>query len=216
MMSFDRKSHWEDVYANKKPTEVSWYQIEPKVSLELIASMGVNCAGKIIDIGGGASVLVDKLLDEGFKDLTVLDISSKAIDYAKKRLGKRAENVIWIEADITDFEPTAKYDLWHDRAVFHFLTNGEDRKKYVKCMDGAVNPGGHVIISAFAIDGPLKCSGLEIQRYSPEKMKAEIGDSFELVKSINERHVTPSNKEQKFSYFYFKKADARHTSDFSL
>ena len=215
-MSFDRKSHWEGVYGNKKPTEVSWYQTEPKISLGLIASTGVDYKAKIIDIGGGASVLVDKLLDEGFKDLTVLDISSKAIDFAKKRLGKQAKNVMWIEADITDFDSSAKYDLWHDRAVFHFLTNGEDRKKYVECMDGAVNPDGHVIISAFAIDGPLKCSGLDIERYSPEKMKAEIGDSFELVNSVNEIHVTPSNKEQKFSYFYFKKVRISYASDSSL
>ena len=203
-MSFDRKSHWENIYTSKTPGEVSWYQLEPVVSLKLIASTGISRAGKIIDVGGGASVLVDKLLDQGFENLTVLDVSSKALDYAKKRLGKRAEAVKWIEADITEAEFSEKYDLWHDRAVFHFLTNEDDRKKYVQNMKKAMNPGGHVIIAAFSIDGPLKCSGLDVERYSPEKMNSELGESFELVKSIDELHMTPGGKEQKFTYCYFK------------
>lgn len=168
-MSFDRKSHWENVYTENTPAEVSWYQIEPAVSLELIVSTGISHAGKIIDVGGGASVLVDKLLDQGFQDLTVLDVSSKALDYAKERLGNRAGAVKWIEADITEFESSEKHDLWHDRAVFHFLTDEDDRKKYVQNMNKALNPGGHVIIAAFSIDGPLKCSGLDVERYRPEK-----------------------------------------------
>jgi len=204
-MSFDRKSHWEGVYAKKTPVEVSWYQLEPAVSLELIVSTGIGHAGKVIDVGGGASVLVDKLLGQGFQDLTVLDVSSKALEYAKERLGSRAEAVKWMEADATEFESPEKYDLWHDRAVFHFLTSEDDRKKYVQNMNKALNPGGHVIIAAFSIDGPLKCSGLNVERYSPEKMKNELGDFFELVKSINEGHMTPGGKEQKFTYCCFRK-----------
>lgn len=204
-MSFDRKSHWEGIYANKTPAEVSWYQLEPAVSLELIASTGIIRAGKIIDVGGGASLLVDKLLDQGFGDLTVLDLSSKALDYAKKRLGSRAGAVKWIETDIAEFESLEKYDLWHDRAVFHFLTSEDDRKKYVQNMDKALNTGGHVIIAAFSIDGPLKCSGLDVKRYSPERLNNELGNSFEFVKSVDERHMTPAGKEQKFTYCYFRK-----------
>ncbi len=203
-MSFNRKSHWESIYAKTIPTEVGWYQVEPAVSLELIASTGVGHADKIIDVGGGASVLVDKLLCQGFQDLTVLDVSSKALDYAKERLGSEAEAVKWIEADVTKFELPEKYDLWHDRAVFHFLTEENDRKKYVQNMEEALNPGGHVIIVAFSIDGPLKCSGLNVERYSPEKMKNELGDSFELVKATDEGHMTPGGKEQKYTYCYFK------------
>jgi len=148
---------------------------------------------------------VDKLLDQGFQNLTVLDISSKAIHHAQERLGRRAENVSWIEADVTEFEPSVQYDFWHDRAVFHFLTDAEDRTKYVQRLKEAVKPGGHVVIAAFAIDGPPKCSGLDVERYSPEKMKNELGDSFELVDSVSETHITPWNKQQKFIYCYFKK-----------
>jgi 2-polyprenyl-3-methyl-5-hydroxy-6-metoxy-1,4-benzoquinol methylase len=204
-MGFDRKSHWENIYTAKTPAEVSWYQLEPTVSLVLIASTGISHAGKIIDVGGGASVLVDKLLDQGFGDLTVLDISLKALDYAKKRLGNRARAVKWIESDITEFESSEKYDLWHDRAVFHFLTDEEDRRKYVQNLKKAVNAGGHVIIAAFSIDGPLKCSGLDVERYSPEKMNNTLGNSFELIKSVDEKHLTPGGKEQKFTYCYFRK-----------
>jgi len=185
--------------------EVSWYQTETKTSWDLIASVGLDKAGRIIDVGGGASILVDRLLNEGFKDLTVLDISSKALGYAKERLGKRAENVTWIESDVTTFTPSNKYDIWHDRAVFHFLTDSEDRKKYVKVMDEALNPGGHLIIASFALDGPPKCSGLDVERYSPEKLSNELGSSFYLIKSVEEAHITPWQAEQKFIYCVFEK-----------
>lgn len=204
-MGFDRKNYWEKVYGKKKPEEVSWYQIEPKISLELIASADISRTAKIVDVGGGASVLVDKLLNHGFKDVTVIDVSAKALAHAKERLGSRAESVKWIEADITELEPSQKYELWHDRAVFHFLTDAEDRKKYVQNMDRSLNAGGHVIIASFSMEGPRKCSGLKVERYSPEKMKDEFGSSFELIKSIDEIHVTPSNSEQMFTYFLFKK-----------
>ncbi len=204
-MSFNRKNHWENVYGQKKPVEVSWYQVEPIVSLEFIASTGIDYAAKIIDVGGGASVLVDKLLDQGFQNLTVLDISSKAMHYAQERLGRRAENVSWVEADVTEFESSVQYDVWHDRAVFHFLTDAEERTKYMRRLEAALKPGGHIVIAAFAIDGPLKCSNLDIERYSPEKIKTEFRDSFELVNSVSEVHITPWNKEQKFIYCYFIK-----------
>ncbi len=204
-MGFDRKGHWESVYGKKTPAEVSWYQTEPAVSLELIASIGMGHAAKIIDVGGGASVLVDKLLARGFNDLTVLDISLKALDYAKERLGSSAGVVKWIEADITDFEPAQKYDVWHDRAVFHFLTSEDDRKKYVQNMEQALNIGGYVIIAAFSIDGPLKCSGLDVERYSPDKLNNELGNHFEFIKSVCEVHKTPFNTEQNFTYCCFRK-----------
>lgn len=204
-MSYDRKNHWEDVYTKKTPKEVSWYQIEPTITLNLIKFIGIDHTSKIIDVGGGASVLVDKLLDQGFQNLTVLDISSKSLQLAKERLGQLSAQVSWIEADVTEFDPPQKYDLWHDRAVFHFLTDPNDRKKYVQNMEKALNSRGHVIIATFAIDGPLKCSGLDVERYSDEKLKNELGGSFELIKSIEEVHVTPWGSEQKFIYCYFKR-----------
>ena len=202
-MNSSRKKHWENVYEQKKPSEVSWYQAEPAVSLGYVASTEIDYAAKIIDVGGGASVLADKLLDKGYRNLTVLDISTKAIQHARERLGRRAENVSWIEADVTEFEPSVQYDFWHDRAVFHFLTDAEDRTRYVQRLKQSVKQGGHVVIAAFAIDGPVKCSGLDVERYSPEKMKNEFGNSFELVSNAGEVHITPWGKEQKFIYCYF-------------
>lgn len=204
-MNFNRKKHWENVYGQKKPVEVSWYQVEPAVSPKLITSTGIDHAAKIIDVGGGASFLAGKLLDQGFQNITVLDILSKAIHYAQERLGRWVENVCWIEADVIEFESSAQYDLWHDRAVFHFLTDIEERSKYVQQLKDMVKPVGHVVIAAFVIDGPPKCSGLDVERYSLEKMKKELGDSFKLVNSVSEAHITPWNKEQKFIYCYFKK-----------
>jgi len=204
-MSFNRKGHWEKVYTTKAPTGMSWFQVDPAVSLELIALTGVSHAQKIIDVGGGASILVDKLLEKGFEDLTVLDISSAALNSNKERLGNCSTNVIWIESDVTEFVPAQKYDLWHDRAVFHFLTDPQDRKKYRKVLNEALNPGGHVIIATFSLEGPLKCSELNVERYSPAKMKNEFGRSFEFIKSVDEVHGTPWNTEQKFTYCYFKK-----------
>lgn len=206
-MNFNPKDHWENVYRSKKPGEVSWYQAYPAVSLELIALTGVDPAGRIIDVGGGASILVDQLLDKGFKNPTVLDISSKAVDYARERLGKRAESVNWLEADILQVELPDIYDLWHDRAVFHFLTSPDDRKKYIRVMEKAVRPGGHVIIAAFSLEGPLKCSGLPVERYSPDTLQKEIGDKFLLVKCTDESHITPAQAQQKFVYCCFRKKE---------
>lgn len=204
-MSLNRKDHWDNVYAQKGPMDVSWYQRSPTISLQLIASTGIDHPSKVIDIGGGASVLVDKLLEAGYTDVTVLDISVNSIHYAKERLKGQAEQVTWIVSDITEFAPVCAYDVWHDRAVFHFLTDPKDRQSYVEVMKKAVNPGGHVIISAFALQGPPKCSGLNVERYSMEKMAGELGKDFKFVKSVDEIHLTPGKKEQKFIYGYFKK-----------
>lgn len=202
-MNSNRKKHWENVYEQKKPSEVSWRQVNPAVSLEFIVSAKIDKAAKIIDVGGGASFLVDKLLDKGYRSLTVLDISSKAIQYARERLGNRVETVNWIEADITEFKPSYQYDVWHDRAVFHFLTDPLDRKKYVEVLHNSLKREGHLIIASFAIGGPTKCSGLDIEQYDAEKLQNELGSEFVLMEETEEIHITPSGKEQKFGFFRF-------------
>ena len=201
----DRKAHWENVYQEKSPLDVSWYQGEPALSLELIHHSQIARDAAIIDVGGGASLLVDCLSKEGFTKLAVLDISEKALSCAKKRLGDFAQNIEWYESDITQFYAPHQFSLWHDRAVFHFLTKKSDRKNYVKSLKNALRPGGHVIIAAFAIGGPDKCSGLDIVQYDAAKLIAELGKDFELVEERSEVHITPANKEQKFMYFRFTK-----------
>ena len=202
---FDRKKHWGDVYQDKSSSELSWYQKEPKLSLELIRSTNAASNDAIIDIGAGTSVLVDYLKKEHYTNLTVLDISENAITIAKKRLGKSAKSINWIVCDITKFDVFQKFSLWHDRALFHFLTDPSDRGIYVKALINAVRPEGHLIIATFAIGGPKKCSGLEIVQYDSEKMIAELGDNFRLIEEITEVHITPANKEQKFIFFHFLK-----------
>ncbi|HMO41646.1 MAG TPA: class I SAM-dependent methyltransferase [Kiritimatiellia bacterium] len=200
---FDRKAHWQNVYQEKSPLDVSWYQKEPKLSLELIHRTGVSVDEPIIDVGGGASVLVDFLCKDGFTNLSVLDISENALADAKNRLGDLAKNIEWVESDVTEFNSSHKFTLWHDRAVFHFLTDESDRRKYVNALTQSLKAGGHLIIAAFAIGGPNKCSGLEIVQYDSSKLKAELGEKFELLEERNEIHITPANKEQKFMYFRF-------------
>ena len=202
---FNRKKHWGDVYQEKSPSEVSWYQKEPKLSLELIRCTNVASNDAIIDVGGGASVLVDYLSKESFTNLTVLDISANALASTKNRLGDSANNIEWFVADITQFEAPNKFSIWHDRAVFHFLTDHLDRKNYVKVLKNSLRTEGHLIIATFAIGGPEKCSGLEIVQYDSEKMMAELGEDFELVEERKEVHITPANKEQKFIFFHFLK-----------
>ena len=202
---FDRKMHWGNVYQKKSPLDVSWYQKEPKLSLELIRCTQVANNEAIIDVGGGASVLVDHLCKECFTNLAVLDISENALASTKKRLGESAKSIEWFVADITQFDAPHKFSLWHDRAVFHFLTDHSDRKSYVKALKNSLRPEGHLIIATFAIGGPEKCSGLEIVQYDSEKMIAELGEDFELVEERNEVHITPANKEQKFIFFRFLK-----------
>jgi len=202
---FNKKKHWGNVYQDKSPLEVSWYQKEPKLSLELIRFSNVASNDAIIDVGGGTSVLVDYLSKECFTSLTVLDISENAIAIAKKRLGGKAKSIEWIVSDIIKFDTSQKFSLWHDRALFHFLTNPSDRKKYVKALINAIRPEGHLIIATFAIGGPEKCSGLEIVQYDSEKMSAELGDNFVLVEERKEIHITPANKEQEFIFFLFRR-----------
>jgi ubiquinone/menaquinone biosynthesis C-methylase UbiE len=204
-MEQNTRAHWEQIYNTKASTDVSWYQTYPSLSLKLIEATGVKREQSIIDVGGGASVLVDCLLDEGIKKLAVLDISPSALEIAKTRLGMRAKNVEWIEADATEFQPQHQFDLWHDRAVFHFLINEEDRRKYVNVLKKTLVPGGHIIIATFAIDGPKRCSGLDTVQYDIESMSAQLGNEFELLEKLDEVHNTPGNKEQKFTYFMYKR-----------
>lgn len=199
------KEHWEKVYRENPADDVSWFQPHPALSLQLIAATGVRKQDGIIDVGGGASVLVDCLLDEGFEQLAVLDISAAALSCARQRLGARAGKVMWLEDDVTSFAPPQRFAVWHDRAVFHFLTAAADRPTYVRTLERTVPPGGHVIIATFALDGPPKCSGLEIVRYDSTGIRAEIGAGFEFCSQVDETHVTPWQTQQKFSYFVFRR-----------
>ena len=201
----NRKTHWENVYQDKAPLSVSWHQEEPVLSLQLIRHSSVSLDSPIIDVGGGASLLVDCLCDEGYSRVAVLDISSHALRYARERLGDNANKVEWYENDVTSFKAPHPFSVWHDRAVFHFLTEASDRKEYVKNLKRTLEPGGYLIIAAFAQGGPLKCSGLDIVQYDADKLVSEIGNEFELVEELNEVHITPDNKEQKFIYFRLRK-----------
>jgi len=203
----DRKQHWEQVYETKSPDEVSWFQQRPELSLRLIGAINVGKADGIIDVGGGASVLADFLLDEGYENLTVLDISSAALARARQRLGERAAKVKWIEVDVTTFQSPATFAVWHDRAVFHFLTVAADRAAYVRALREALRPGGHAIIATFAADGPTRCSGLDVARYDAPSIWAELGVGFELQEEVREVHRTPWETEQAFSYFRFVRKD---------
>ncbi len=204
-MTQTRKEHWETVYHDKSPLEVSWYQTEPRLSLDLIAQCAVDTDARIIDVGGGASTLVDHLLDLGYRSLSVLDISAAALEHARARLGAKADTVEWVEADITEFAPTQPFDVWHDRAVFHFLTEAQDRERYREVLERGVIPGGHVIMAAFAPDGPTQCSGLPICRYDAEGLLSELGTAFELLEERREVHVTPARKEQSFAFFRLRR-----------
>jgi SAM-dependent methyltransferase len=206
------KNHWERVYASQDEREAGWYQAEPALSLELI---GTVCPppggtvypppGRVIDVGGGASVLVDQLLDSGFEHVAVLDISKAALEKAKARLGRRASAVHWIEADITAVAEIGTFDVWHDRAVFHFLTDAADRAKYVALAKRTLPPGGHLIMATFALDGPPTCSGLAVCRYDAASLAAELGDGFSLVRQASEAHVTPRGSTQPFFYGVFRR-----------
>jgi len=202
----DTKTYWEHIYARKAPTQVSWYQAHSQLSLRFIHSLGVQNTDPIIDVGGGASTLVDDLIADGFENITVLDISVTALNAAHERLREKGKHVNWMEADITQAElPQHHYALWHDRAVFHFLTQPQDRQRYVERVRHAVRPGGHVVVATFAPDGPDHCSGLEVMRYDPETLHHEFGDGFVLMENARETHHTPFGTEQKFIYCYCRK-----------
>lgn len=201
----NRKAHWEQIYNDKSPLEVSWFQAEPNLSLQFIARAQLPKDAAIIDVGGGTSVLVDRLHALDYRRLAVLDISRKALECARQRLGEKADAIEWFEADITEFEAPHLFQLWHDRAVFHFLTAASDRENYVNVLKRTLSPGGHLILAAFAIGGPQKCSGLDIVQYDAEKLAAELGQTFQLVETAEENHLTPAKQEQKFAYFRFIK-----------
>ncbi|MBI5374437.1 MAG: class I SAM-dependent methyltransferase [Candidatus Schekmanbacteria bacterium] len=200
----NRQQHWNKVYESKGTQDVSWYQNRPDLSLELIDTSGLNKNGGIIDIGGGASTLVDYLLDAGYTKLGVLDLSGVALSCSRARLGTRANAVDWFEADVTSFTPPHHFGLWHDRAVFHFLTDAGDRRGYIDTLRRTLEPGGTVIIATFALDGPEQCSGLDVVRYDEQSILTELGAEFTLCESRRETHITPWESEQRFIYFRLK------------
>ena len=202
-MNDARKNHWENIYETKTPNEVSWTEEKPETSLDFIQSFSVDKTAKIIDIGGGESKLVDFLLEEGYENITVLDISQNALNRAKKRLGKNAEKVTWIVSDITDFNPEESYDVWHDRAVFHFLTEEKDIKIYQKLVEKVVN--NFMVIGTFSTNGPLKCSGLEIKQNDEPSLVSTFEKNFEKINCLTTAHKTPFETIQNFIFCSFKK-----------
>jgi len=199
------KSHWEQVYSEKSVDTVSWYQEYPTMSMKLIHATGVDKQAAIIDVGGGASILVDTLVDEGYQQVSVLDIAGAALAHARQRLGDKATKVEWYEHDVTTFVPSHPYQLWHDRAVFHFLTEAEARARYLHVLAKAVPVGGHVIIATFAPEGPEQCSGLVVERYDEAKIAPLFAPRFALVEHVTELHRTPALKDQAFNYFRFRR-----------
>lgn len=196
-----RERHWEAVYRSKAPTEVSWFQPEARLSLDLIRRVAPQIDTPLLDVGGGASTLVDGLLSAGYRDVSVLDLAPAALSRARDRLGERAARVRWIVGDaLSPPLQSASHDVWHDRAMFHFLTDSRDRARYVAQAKRIVRPGGHVIVASFGPDGPSRCSGLEVMRYSPEGVHAEFGATFELLDSVREDHRTPGGLTQAFVY----------------
>ncbi len=201
----NRKQHWERVYKKNKPDELGWYQDYPEMSLKLITATGVGVDGNIIDVGGGTSKLAGILLDQGYMRLTVLDISGSSIERAKLQHGEKSKQIEWIEADITKFNFSESFDIWHDRAVFHFLTDPIGRREYVDSLNQALKPGGHLIISTFGLKGPPKCSGLNVVRYSAETLHREFGNNFVMIETFDEVHDTPSKVQQHFIYCHLTK-----------
>lgn len=199
------EDHWQNVYNKKNENEVSWYQKSPKLSLEFVKSLNLSLDAEIIDIGAGESRLVDNLLEMGFVNLSVLDISSKSIEKTKKRLGLKSKLVNWIVSDINNFNPTKKYDLWHDRAAFHFLKDSVEIDNYVKLVKSSLHNQGDLIIATFSENGPLKCSGLEVSRYTENSISDLFNDDFELIKSQKSIHKTPFSTSQEFLFSKFKK-----------
>lgn len=194
------REHWDRVYGTKDPRKVSWYEPRPERSLALVRGTGLALDAPVLDVGGGASTLVDHLLDEGYTDVTVLDIAGGALEAARRRLGPRAGAVGWIEADVLDFEPGRRYELWHDRAVLHFLTDARRRALYLETLKKALAPGGHVVLATFGPEGPTRCSGLDVRRYSVDRLSALLGADFEAHADSLEMHRTPGGGEQQFLY----------------
>ena len=204
MSDLSRQNHWEKVYTTKGESEVSWFQETPAPSLELIEFVGAIQNSAIIDIGGGASRLVDNLVSRGYEDLTVLDLSDAALASARSRIGDKANRVTWITADVTAWEPSRTYDVWHDRAAFHFLTDPNDQAAYVARLRRALRLGGHAIIATFAPDGPERCSGLMVSRYDANALAATLGEGFDLIDTRRHDHTTPWGSLQKFQFSTFR------------
>jgi SAM-dependent methyltransferase len=202
----DKAQHWEKVYATKQPHEVSWTQERPAISLDFIHSFQLPRNARIIDIGGGDSRLADHLLAEGFEDITVLDISAEALARARERLGDKASRVKWLVQDITGFKPEAAYDLWHDRATFHFLVNAGEVNAYLAAARQGVKTGGFALIGTFSDDGPDKCSGLPVRQYSEETLSAAVENGFRKIRCVREDHVTPFNTRQNFLFCAFRRS----------
>lgn len=198
------RQHWENVYEAKAPDQVSWFRPHLETSLALIErAIGANLMAALIDVGGGASTLVDDLIERQYRNIAVLDISQAALDVARNRLGKGAESIRWLHADVTQVSfPAQSIDVWHDRAVFHFLTSPESRRAYVRNVSQAVKPGGHIIVGTFGPEGPARCSGLDVVRYDADSLHAEFGAHFRLVESSKELHQTPFGTTQQFLYCY--------------
>jgi len=202
-----RQSHWQRVYRDKEPTDVSWYQPVPEKSLRLLRAAGVPKSRAILDAGGGASTLVDHLLAQGYTDISVLDISAAALERSRARLGEAADSVAWIESDVTAFAPSRRYALWHDRAVFHFLTDPEERGKYIDVMQRALEPDGHLVLATFGPEGPKRCSGLDIRRYGIDELGQLLGARFALHEYELEAHQTPGGATQQFLYSRWQMRD---------
>jgi SAM-dependent methyltransferase len=203
MNDIDNKGYWETVYETKTPEQVSWTQEVPRTSLDFITSLDLPKSARIIDVGGGDSKLVDFLLEDGFENITVLDISAKALERAKKRLGSKAELVNWVVSDITEFDPNTTFDVWHDRAAFHFLTTTEQIEKYMAIARNSIT--GYLTIGTFSENGPKKCSGLDIKQYSEETLTSELKDGFEKIRCITEDHTTPFDTTQNFLFCSFRR-----------
>jgi ubiquinone/menaquinone biosynthesis C-methylase UbiE len=205
----DPATHWQTIYTSKRSGELSWFQEHPRRSIELIQRTGVDRSASILDVGGGDSTLVDDLITMGYEAITVLDVSGAALSRARARLGELAERVSWKEGNILTAElPRRSVDVWHDRAAFHFLTTTDQRSMYVAQVERIVRPGGHVIMATFAEDGPSRCSGLPVARYSATQLHDVFGDAFALVQSQRDTHVTPAGVEQNFTYCWFRYAPA--------
>ena len=201
-----RPDHWEGVYGAKSADGVSWFEREPATSLEMIAATGLGPDAALIDVGGGASTLVDRLLAEGYRHVTVLDVSGRALAIAKARLGPIADAVDWLVADITAWTPPPNaFEVWHDRAVFHFMVTEADRKAYVRALTRSLRSGGYAIIATFALTGPERCSGLAVQRYCPETLQAALGSGFTLIDAEPQTHTTPTGTSQDFVWCLFRK-----------
>jgi SAM-dependent methyltransferase len=200
------RRHWEEIYSSRSPDDVSWYEPVPLMSRKLVAEAIEEGAESVIDIGGGASSLVDHLLDFGVKRIAVVDISAAGLAVSKRRLMGRARLIEWIVGDVTTLEDLGRFDVWHDRAVFHFLTTDEDRRHYVRLAERTIRPGGTAIMATFASDGPKRCSGLQVRRYDPDQLAEQCGPGFELTQSERHVHITPRNVRQNFLYSTFRRA----------